>query len=126
MPNSVHILACVATTLIKNLLIKQLVPYFRTNMAMEESRTDEELREDLTRLSDEVLRLETSMTTLQDSLLQMGDKVKEVGTLKDTVMVISKTTNKKIQCLRLTKYFKNNFFNEAKSVAGKIRLLLHV
>ena len=62
-------------------------------MAMEESRTDEELREDLTRLSDEVLRLETSMTTLQDSLLQMGDKVKEVGTLKDTVMVISKTTN---------------------------------
>ena len=54
---------------------------------MEESRTDEELREDLTRLSDEVLRLETSVTTLQDSLLQMGDKVKEVGTLKDTVMV---------------------------------------
>ena len=93
MPNSVHILACVATTLIKNLLIQQLKPYFRTNMAMEESRTDEELREDLTRLSDEVLRLETSMTTLQDSLLQMGDKVKEVGTLKDTVMVISKTTN---------------------------------
>ena len=56
---------------------------------MEESRTDEELREDLTRLSDEVLRLEASVTTLQDSLLQMGDKVKEVGTLKDTVMVCS-------------------------------------
>ena len=56
---------------------------------MEESRTDEELRQDLTRLSDEVLRLETSVTTLQDSLLQMGDKVKEVGTLKDTVMVCS-------------------------------------
>ena len=66
--------------------------YFRTNMAMEESRTDEELREDLTRLSDEVLRLETSVTTLQDSLLQMGDKVKEVGTLKDTVMVNDITT----------------------------------
>ena len=63
--------------------------YSRTNLAMEESRTDEELREDLTRLSDEVLRLEASVTTLQDSLLQMGDKVKEVGTLKDTVMVCS-------------------------------------
>ena len=62
-------------------------------MAMEESRTDEELREDLTRLSDEVLRLETSVTTLQDSLLQMGDKVKEVGTLKDTVMVSSKSSH---------------------------------
>ena len=72
--------------------MQQVQPFFRNNMAMEESRTDEELREDLTRLSDEVLRLETSVTTLQDSLLQMGDKVKEVGTLKDTVMVISKAT----------------------------------
>ena len=63
-------------------------------MAMEESRTDEELREDLTRLSDEVLRLETSVTTLQDALLQMGDKVKEVGTLKDTVMVSSNSSHK--------------------------------
>lgn len=91
-----------------------VIAQVRTNMAMEESRTDEELREDLTRLSDEVLRLETSMTTLQDSLLQMGDKVKEVGTLKDTVMtIIDDTSSVKEDFLNL----KNHL-----NIAAKIEL----
>jgi len=91
-----------------------VISQIRNNMAMEESRTDEELREDLTRLSDEVLRLETSVTTLQDSLLQMGDKVKEVGTLKDTVMnIIEDTSSVKEDFLNL----KNHL-----NIAAKIEL----
>ncbi len=55
--------------------------------SIEEARSDEELKEDLARLSEEVLRLETSVGYLQDNLVGMGDKMKEVSALKETVNV---------------------------------------
>jgi prefoldin subunit 5 len=59
----------------------------RANMTAEEARSDEEFKEDLSRLNEEVQRLEGSVGYLQDNLLAMGDKVKDVAVLKDTVKV---------------------------------------